>query len=71
MTDTATLEKWLTEAETCLQKICMGQNAQAVGHDGKQVTYTPTDQATVRARIAELQNKLGISTGRKALRPFF
>lgn len=71
MADTETLTAWLAECENALQAVIMGKSAQAVGHDGKTVTFTPTSEPQLRARIAELKGLLGLATRPRARRPFF
>ncbi len=71
MTDTATLQARLTEAETALHKLVMGSKEVTVSYDGKSVTFAQTDESRLRSYIAELNSKLGTGGRRKSLSPVF
>lgn len=69
MTDTATLTQYLAEAQTALHKVLTGQQVQVVSYDGRSVTYSQTNVASLRAYINDLQFQLGqTSSGRARLR---
>ena len=55
MADLTTLQTYLSEAEAALHTVMLGKNAQALGRDGKQVTYTPADAKTLRSYIGQLK----------------
>lgn len=59
MATTAELTTRLAQAEAALHAVLMGEHAQAVGYDGKTVTYTKTNMGALRAYIAELKRALG------------
>ncbi len=65
MADQATMQAWLTEAETALHLLMTGASAVSVTHKGKSVTFRKTDVPTLRAYIAELKSKLGLG-GRRS-----
>lgn len=66
-----TLQLWLTQAQTALMQINMGQKVVTVGYDGKNVSYTKTDLAKLENWIVQLQRQLGMRITRRALRPYF
>lgn len=67
MADTATLTGWLADAEAALQQLAMGTSVVSVSYDGRTVTYTPANEARLRARIRELKQQLGqITSARRA-----
>lgn len=59
MTDRATLEARLAEAETAYRALLLGQTVQAAGLDGRNVTYTPANAASLAAYIQSLKAQLG------------
>ncbi len=65
MADQATLQTWLTEAETALHQLQTGASAASVTHKGKAATFRKTDVPTLRAYIAELKMRLGLG-GRRS-----
>ena len=70
----ATLQQWLTEAQTTLQSVMLGQNVQSVGYSqggGMNVSYSPADAGMLRQRILSLSAALGLTQRRHALRPGF
>ncbi|SLN77580.1 gpW family head-tail joining protein [Oceanibacterium hippocampi] len=68
MTDTATLEARLAEAEAALHALLTGEQVAATTDvSGRQVTYARADLGQLRAYIAGLKAELGLSTGRRAL----
>lgn len=66
MTDTATLEARLAEAETALHQLEIGGRVVRVrASDGKQVEYAAAEIGPLRAYVASLKRQLGkMSRGR-------
>lgn len=63
MTDFATLQKWLTEAENAYHQLIMGTKAIVfVDSNGERVEYQRAESAKLSAYIAELRRQLGQST---------
>ena len=60
MTDTATLQSRLEEAETALHKLSTGAQVASARNDlGEQVTYAPADIGKLSAYIRALKAELG------------
>ncbi|MEM1046473.1 MAG: gpW family head-tail joining protein [Pseudomonadota bacterium] len=70
MADTATLQTWLTEAETALHRLSTGTLEMEVSFRGRMVKFNQTDIVRLRAYIADLKRQLG-QTGRVAARGVF
>jgi hypothetical protein len=72
MTDVATLETYLTQAQTALHKLMTGDKRVAVSFpDGGSITYQSTDIGALQNYIASLERQIndGSSAGSKR-RPF-
>ena len=74
--DPATLQAWLTSAQTALFELQTGAkiaNASYTQGDGaKSVTYRPVDIASLNMLIRQLQQQLGVvRRARRPMRPFF
>ncbi|NUB12537.1 phage head-tail adapter protein [Azospirillum brasilense] len=71
MTD-ADLRALLPKLQAALIELSMGKKVQAVaytqGNGSRSVTYTPTSAAQVTAMITAVQQKLGMSSGRRPIR---
>lgn len=68
MTDRATLEKRLAEAEAVLHRLQLGQHAVSVSYDGEVVTYTQSSITKLQAYILLLKRQLDPSArGRRAI----
>jgi hypothetical protein len=67
----ATLQQWLTTAQTAYMQLSIGGKPVSVSYDGKAVQYTPADKTQLMAWIGLLQRQLGQNHGRRALRPYF
>lgn len=67
MTDTATLQKRLSEAETALHKLLTGTKVVTVKTEAGETTYRSyvSDIANLRAYISELKGQLGQTAGRR------
>ena len=68
MTDTATLQARLAEAETARHKLMIGQIAATVSTDGDSVTYTRASLPNLERYIHELRLQLQ-QTKRISMRP--
>lgn len=69
MTDLATLQAWLTEAETARHKLVTGSLRASVGYNGQQVTFSKTQLADLDAYIASLKSQIaGIEGDARAVR---
>ena len=63
MTDSVTLQKWLTEAENAYHQLMLGTKASVlVDSNGERVEYQRAESAKLSAYIAELRRQLGQST---------
>jgi hypothetical protein len=67
----ATLQMWLTSAQQAYVDLMMGGKPVTVSYDGKSVTYTAADKASLEAFITVLQRQLGIGGPRRAIVPYF
>lgn len=66
MTDTATLQARLTEAEAALHDLQTGRREVSVGYDGRSVTFTQASIGQLRAYIADLKSQLGLGCRTRA-----
>lgn len=68
----ADLRALLPKLQSALIELSMGKKVQAVaytqGNGSRSVTYTPTSAAQVTAMITAVQQKLGMSSGRRPIR---
>lgn len=71
MSDLATLQAWLSEAETARHKLLSGSLRQRVSYNGQDVTFAATDIGKLNAYISDLQARIAALNGdpRKTLRP--
>lgn len=71
MTDTATLQTRLTEAEGAYHALMLGGKAVTLsysqGNGTKAVTYTPADASRLAGYIASLQRQLGMVSRRRSI----
>ncbi len=65
MTDTATLQARLSEAETALHALMTGTKAVNVDYDGRRVTFQMTSRATLEAYVDRLKRELGETPRRR------
>lgn len=63
MTDLATLQARLTEAETALHALMTGQMEVSVAFEGQQVRYTKTDVGMLKAYIIDLRSDIVAAGG--------
>jgi hypothetical protein len=72
---TATLQQWLADAQQALHDLSIGGKPVTVtytqGDGQKSVTYTRAEAGALRGYIEELKAQLGITCGRRPIRPFF
>jgi hypothetical protein len=67
MTDTATLQARLDEAEAALHDLLTGRQIVQIGAESDRVQYTPAMVPQLRAYISELRGKLNPMRARRAL----
>ena len=64
MADLATLQIWLSEAETARHKLATGSLRQTVRYNGdREVTFAKTDMAALDAYIASLRAQIADLSG--------
>ncbi|WP_439273556.1 gpW family head-tail joining protein [Pseudochrobactrum sp. HB0163] len=69
MTDRTILQARLTEAETALHKLMVGNATVQLSYQGESVTFTTADEGRLRLYIRELRMQLGLeSTSRTRTR---
>lgn len=72
---TATLQQWLLDAQQALHDLMTGTKPIVVtyvqGDGQKSVTYTKANIDYLRGYIQELKAQLGITRGRRPMRPLF
>jgi gpW len=66
-----TLQQWLTEGQIAYSQLASGQKVVSASYDGKSVTYAQSDRTALQEWLMMLQAQLGITRGRRALRPIF
>lgn len=64
----ATIEQWLTEAQTAYMQLMVGQRVVTVSYEGKSTTFEAANITKLQEWIALLQQALGINRGRRAMR---
>jgi hypothetical protein len=71
----ATLQAWLAQAQQAMADLMTGNKPVVVqytqGDGQKSVTYHKTDMMNLTMWIKQLQIQLGMSSGRRPMRPFF
>lgn len=67
MTESATLQARLIEAEAALHELVIGRRIVQIGADADRAAYAPGDEGRLRAYIAELRVQLGQSQPRRAI----
>lgn len=67
----ATLQQYLSDAQTAYMQLMTGGRPVSVGYEGKSVTYTAATRGDLENWIGLLQRQLGLNMGRRALRPYF
>lgn len=66
MTDLATLQSRLTDAESALHALMTGAKVARVGGGGESVDYTPADAGRLASYIASLQRQIARAKARTA-----
>lgn len=69
MADLATLQQWLTEAETARHALLTGKQVARVSAWGKERDYSKSDQADLQSYITELKGKIAALSGCGGRRP--
>lgn len=70
--DRATLETRLREAEDALHRWRIGEHELSITYAGRTLTYSPTNESTLKGYIAELRRDLGLPVrSRASIRPRF
>lgn len=71
MADLATLQGWLSEAETARHKLLTGSLRQRVSYNGQDVTFAQTEIDKLDSYIASLRAQIAAASGdqRQTLRP--
>lgn len=70
MTPKPILEQRLADAEAALHKLVTQSLPVQVLKDGRQVTFAPSNESSLRAYIAELKDQISGRTGRARARMF-
>jgi hypothetical protein len=72
---TATLQLWLTEAQTALHYLTTGRQtavaSYAEGTGSRSVTYTKATIGDLRVYIRQLQEALGVASPRRAIGVYY
>ena len=68
---TATLQQWLTQAQTALQALMTGQRVVTASYGDKAVTYTQAEVQSLTQWIHLIQRQLNIVRPRRAITPYF
>jgi hypothetical protein len=69
--DPATLQQWLADAQAAYAALMSGRREIVVSYDGKSVTYQASNIQALTSWIQLLMAQLGLSCGRRAIRPYF
>jgi len=60
----ATLSLWLTEAQSALHDLSVGKKVVSISAaDGKRISFTPAEVASLRSYVLRLQRAISIATG--------
>lgn len=63
MASLATLQTWLTEAETARHKLMTGSRAVSLTYAGRSVSYTSADLAALNSYIEDLKAQIATASG--------
>ena len=63
MASLATLQTWLTEAETARHKLMTGSRAISLTYAGRSVSYTSADLAALNSYIDDLKSQIATASG--------
>ena len=67
----ATLQQWLTQAQTALQALMTGQRVVTASYGDKNIQYTQAEVPALVQWIHLLQRQLNIVRPRRAITPYF
>ena len=68
---TATLQGWLSEAQTAMHALAIGKKTVSVATaDGKRIAFTPSELPELRKYILRLQTAISIATGATTGQPY-
>jgi len=68
---TATLQTWLTDAQTAMQSLALGKQTVSISTaDGKRISFTAADLDKLRRYIYRLQTAIAIATGETTGLPY-
>ena len=67
----ATLQQWLTQAQTALQALMTGQRVVSASYGDKNIQYTQAEVPALVQWIHLLQRQLNIVRPRRAITPYF
>ncbi|MBK8184817.1 MAG: hypothetical protein IPK63_18820 [Candidatus Competibacteraceae bacterium] len=68
---TATLQSWLSDAQTAMQQLAIGKKTVSIGtSDGKRISFTPSELPELRKYILRLQTAISIATGATTGQPY-
>ena len=67
---TATLQTWLTEAQTAMQALAVGTKTVQVRMGDKQLAFTPADLSKLKSYIGQLPTAIAINTGQTVGGPY-
>lgn len=59
----ATLNTWLTEAQTALHEVIVGQRTVSLALGDKRIAFGPADVRALRAHISQIQTAIAILSG--------
>ncbi len=63
MASLATLQTWLTEAETARHKLMTGSRTVSLTYAGRSVSYTSADLAALNSYIDDLKSQIAAASG--------
>jgi hypothetical protein len=63
--DTATLQTWLSQAETALHNLRIGAGVQRLRHNQKELSYNSTNIGQLALYVSDLRGQLGLPGARK------
>jgi hypothetical protein len=67
---TATLQTWLTDAQTAMQSLALGKQVVRIQTGEKSISFTQADLDKLRRYIYRLQTAIAIATGETTSLPY-
>ena len=67
---TATLQTWLTDAQTAMQSLALGKQVVRIQTGEKSISFTQADLDKLRRYIYRLQTAIAIATGATTDQPY-